>query len=245
MDGSVDHLGAGTCTALGEGCQTGTLASCSTCWDGTNSVTSGDVCVCTGAGYTDVDAGTGNGNLDCQSCTPTSIHGDCSSCSGPSTCTGCNSGFYLANPTTCSTLGEGCATGASGNTSPTCATCHDGTNAQTNALVCECKAGFFDVNTGTTNGDLDCQPLGQGCDERTAGDACTSCLDAQTDASDTGSSCTCNTGFYDSDSGTGYNQLSCSTCSSAMTNCDVCSDATTCSQCAAGFYRDTTGSCAS
>lgn len=54
---------ANRCAALGEGCRSGTGATCSVCWE-SDASTSGSVCVCNG-GFYDSDGSTANLDQTC------------------------------------------------------------------------------------------------------------------------------------------------------------------------------------
>ena len=195
----------------------------------------------------DVNSGTGTADLNCQQlgdgCDERDATNSCTSCkdSDPTTVaadgTRCNcpNGQYDVNPATgpdgvtCLDLPEGCASGASNNP---CMSCLDA-NAEVDSSnpVCVCSAGFFDVDaaTGTTN--LDCQPLGEGCDERDASSACTSCSnDGTMEVNEGGTACVCRAGYYDSNAGTGYGDL---VCAPLGEGCNAASNDGTCTECSA------------
>ena len=149
----------------------------------------------------------------------------------------CTAGFYDSHAGTaydelaCEALGEGCA---AGDATSACASCAEANAAvHASGQACECAEGYYDTDASVAYGGQTCEALGEGCDTRTAANACGSCVDGTTSELDaeTSARCVCRDGFYDEDFyGAEHNGLSCAAlgegCASGFLSdpCTTCYD---------------------
>ena len=109
----------------------------------------------------------------------------------------------------CVPLPHGCI---EGDPHSPCISCLEPSLATTNAdrTECVCRPGFGDIDPSNTFDGLRCTaPLGEGCATKNITHVCLSCADANSAVNDRRDACTCNTGFRDASSGTGWDGLVC------------------------------------
>ncbi|CAG9335755.1 unnamed protein product [Blepharisma stoltei] len=247
---------AGNCLACSD---TTHMTAAPQCQCPANGALSGTTCACNTGFYFSADTVCSACNANCATCQTSA--GNCLACSDTThmtaapqcqcpangalsgtTCT-CNIGFYFSADTVCSACSTNCATcqTSAGN----CLTCSDTThmtaapqcacptNGSLTGTTCTCNTGFY------FSADTVCSACSTNCATcQTSAGNCLTCSDTThmtaapqcqcpTNGALSGTTCTCNTGFYFSaDTVCSACSTNCATCQTSAGNCLTCSDTT-------------------
>ncbi|KAL4460055.1 hypothetical protein ABPG73_001733 [Tetrahymena malaccensis] len=175
----------------------------------------------------------------------------CTSCTSPTNCTACQSGFYLSNQQSCISncfaasncpcLNKTYSCDQSGNGAAQCQSgqyvdhngqsypCPSNCNMLKPGITCTiCGSGFLNILDGTCISSSSCTaPF-------IANNSNQSCS-CRPNSTLQGSACPCNTGYLDVGG----------VCQSCPSNCNQCSSQTVCTSCQSGYYLFIDGTCKS
>jgi hypothetical protein len=239
----------GTCHSSCASCNGGTSSSCTSCNDPFKLVAGSCSSSCQPGEYW---SSTGGGS--CPTC-PT----HCTTCTGPTTCTGCQAGYGLQGglcqpcgthqyfeANLCHDCDPSCDTCTGGGPNQ-CSTCPTGKGYDSIAHTCtSCSNGYYWVD-----GNSPCAQCSTYCATCSGGgsNACTSCVNQYGLTGTTCNQCTGSTYFVNGNVACGVCTSPCNTCVQSATQCTSCVTnfgltGSSCLQCQANqFWTSNPGTC--